>query len=606
MSIRLRLASYTASLLGLLLLSISVSAWVKHQQAQEMVKINIAGRQRMLSQKISKDLLALKLGRAQAHQDLLESFNLFERSLNALWRGGETLSTSGEQIEITPAPEAIVDIVEAGAALWVPGRDLLSEIVRGRAEIHASEGERALDWMLTHNIKLLSQMNTITNAFQSEVEIFNKISMIIDAISIILGLILMIIISNQIKKHITKPLYKCVILSESVSKGKLNETIKHHNQNDELGRLFDALNLMSVELNRQIYKVSTGANTLTAASEGLADAADEISGALEDTTQTSAAAAAQGEALNGQLNGAAREVEAAGQRLTDARGRAERFEGDILGIVEESDGVARAVTSVATAVEEIAATLSEIAHSTQRAAAASTKANDVARATTTNVETLSQAAREIEQILDLIKGIAAQTNLLALNATIEAASAGEAGRGFAVVAHEVKALARQTATATENIERTISGMRREMDRASSSMSAVEATVNELDEININIAAAVEEQSVVINAVGADITHAAAQVTEIDARLNATAEASRALLGDVRWADEALTVAIEGPKGLKRAAGEARRLKAEMEALHARAEGARAGATRQRGAARDLKALAAQLKGVVDHFELRRG
>ena len=81
-----------------------------------------------------------------------------------------------------------------------------------------------------------------------------------------------------------------------------------------------------------------------------------------------------------------------------------------------------------------------------------------ARSTTERVGELSKAATRIGDVIELINTIAGQTNLLALNATIEAARAGEAGRGFAVVASEVKALAAQTARATDEISTQIASI----------------------------------------------------------------------------------------------------------------------------------------------------
>src|ERR1700678_2157777 len=111
-----------------------------------------------------------------------------------------------------------------------------------------------------------------------------------------------------------------------------------------------------------------------------------------------------------------------------------------------------------------------------------------AERTNTIVRVLSTGAEKIGEVVKLIHSIAAQTNLLALNATIEAARAGESGRGFAVVASEVKALANQTAKATEEIAMQVAAMQSSTSDAVASIGGISETIAQMSEITTSIAA----------------------------------------------------------------------------------------------------------------------
>ena len=148
---------------------------------------------------------------------------------------------------------------------------------------------------------------------------------------------------------------------------------------------------------------------------------------------------------------------------------------------------------MAAATEELTASISSIAQQVTRSAEIANKAADEARRTNTVVEGLAAGTQKIGEVVTLIQNIASQTNLLALNATIEAARAGEHGRGFAVVASEVKALANQTAKATEEISAQVQDIQTATGEAVSAIQAIGGTIAEIDEISSEIAAAVDQQ-----------------------------------------------------------------------------------------------------------------
>jgi len=187
--------------------------------------------------------------------------------------------------------------------------------------------------------------------------------------------------------------------------------------------------------------------------------------------------------------------------------------------VEAAEVMSMTVSGVATAIEEINASLVEVAASCARASSITGQAQVNTEETSVLMAELVQAAREIGDVTYVIRAIADQTNLLALNATIEAAGAGEAGKGFAVVASEVKALAKQTAEATERIASKVNAIQGRTERAVTGIEAVRAIVVEINSITNVIAAAVEEQSATTAQIAGGVSVAAQGAQEVADTIN---------------------------------------------------------------------------------------
>ncbi|ASP34971.1 methyl-accepting chemotaxis protein [Labrenzia sp. VG12] len=183
------------------------------------------------------------------------------------------------------------------------------------------------------------------------------------------------------------------------------------------------------------------------------------------------------------------------------------------------------VSVVASAAEEMTASISEINQQVIRASEASrSAAQDVAQ-TAGQMETLASMADKIGEVVSMISDIAEQTNLLALNATIESARAGEAGKGFAVVASEVKALANETAKATENISELVTEIQGETKTAVGSIGKIGDVIRDLEHSSAAIASAMEEQGATTQSVAENVAQAANGTRDVSDSIQVVKEAS---------------------------------------------------------------------------------
>ena len=302
-----------------------------------------------------------------------------------------------------------------------------------------------------------------------------------------------------IARAVARPLARITRITQAVAAGKVERVVPYGERHDEVGAL-----ARSIEVFQQTMRKNEELNRT------VLDDAQARARRQEDVSAEISRFGGEVEATLAELGRISDQMLAAAGRLTAA---ADNASTRTTGAAAASAEASANVRDIASAADELAASVTEIDRQVAQSNAIAGKAVSEAEWTNAMVKELDEAAGRISDVVRLITDIAEQTNLLALNATIEAARAGDAGRGFAVVASEVKALAGQTAKATEDIGAQISGMQHATMRSIEAIGAIERTIRNIGEISGAIAAAVTEQGAATQEIARSVETAAVRTSE---------------------------------------------------------------------------------------------
>ena len=512
MKIKVKLLLTTIGL-SLIIFVMFLMTWsVTSEQKDDGLVINLAGRQRMLTQKLTKELLnvARELdfngipGREEVQQAQLTA-KIFDKTLKALKESGNaptTLDLDGNYRYCPKTKEPAYSQLQKVEEMWQQFMLRAQVILEGKDGYHD-----ALNWILANNVPLLSEMNkaVVMMQEQSEQKVNSLITIQMIGLIVGIGFTLFALITLF---GILKRLNKVAETAHYIGQGNFSFTISDTG-NDELGEILHALDDARNSLGQVLKNLHDRVTQLNNTANDLSTLSSDLLNSSQTMNEKAGTVAAATEEMSVNMNN----------------------------VKDVAVSSANNISVIATSAEEMSSTVMEIAQNTEQAREITLNAVNSVSTASEKVNELGSSAKEITQVIESIVEIAEQTKLLALNATIEAARAGEAGKGFAVVANEVKELAKQTNSASEDIRQKIMAIQNSTTMTVGEIDTISNVINQVNEIVNAIATAVEEQSVTTRDIAENIRQSNEFTEEMKNNIEQSAMVSDMIAADIQNVSE---------------------------------------------------------------------
>jgi methyl-accepting chemotaxis protein/hemerythrin len=533
-------------LIFLIVVGMFAATWVVTSgQESDSLVINIAGRQRMLGQKLAKETLAYGLNRdAALAEQIKATITVFEASLKALDASGQvplTLKADGPTATLPGAGRAVRAQLAKVREQW--------KIYKTQVEQAVSSGSPDVAALMAQSDAVFKAMNTAVAMMQKESESRVSALLVSQLICVGLGILILLVVLYNLNSKLTTPLHNLKAYARAVADGEYKAEITGQ-YTEELLDLKNAIVTMVGNLEENMTQVEIRGRE---AEKSAAEAKQAVARANEQQAQVRELLDTMNRAAS-KASGISRDVAASVAQLAT----------QVDEVNHGTDVQRDRMAETATAMEEMNATVLEVARNASSAAESADRARANAKtgaegvraavlsidaikdqilALNTSMGELGSQAENIGKIMNVVTDIADQTNLLALNAAIEAARAGDAGRGFAVVADEVRKLAEKTMQATKEVGDAVS---RIQTQARENIKAVETSVQDIVKSTASANESGQFMAEIVSIVGETASQVESIATASEQQSAASEEINQAVTDVTR-------IAFETAQGMTRAA-----------------------------------------------------